>query len=104
MGKIRTNEQSEVLTRDRTSTKEPPMYKVVLLNDDYTTMQFVVMILQSVFNKSLAEAQEIMLSVHEKGSGVAGVYTKQVAETKIAIVHQIAVQNEYPLKCKMEPE
>lgn len=79
------------------------MYRVILLNDDYTTMEFVVLILETVFKKSPTEAQEIMLAVHRKGKGTAGVYTKEVAETKVAIVHHLARENEYPLKCQMEP-
>jgi ATP-dependent Clp protease adaptor protein ClpS len=97
-------EEGEVLTRDEISTDEPPMYKVILLNDDYTTMDFVLLILQSVFRKSPADAKQIMLSVHQQGAGVAGVYTREVAETKIAVVHHLAAQNEFPLKCTMEPD
>ena len=102
MADNRSKEQGDVLTKDEIRTKEPPMFKVVLLNDDYTTMEFVIMILQTVFRKSPSEATNIMLSVHEKGSGIAGVYTKEVAETKIATVHHLAKQNEFPLKCSME--
>lgn len=79
------------------------MYRVLLLNDDYTTMEFVVLVLESVFKKSPSEAQQIMLAVHQKGVGTAGVYTKEVAETKIAIVHHLARENEFPLRCQMEP-
>ena len=79
------------------------MFRVILLNDDYTTMEFVVLVLESVFRKSRAEAQRIMLAVHEKGAAVAGVFTKEVAETKIATVHHLATENEFPLKCRMEP-
>jgi ATP-dependent Clp protease adaptor protein ClpS len=93
---------TEVLSRDEIQTEEPPLYKVFLLNDDYTTQEFVVMILETIFKKSSAEAVKIMLSVHEKGAGVAGVYTKEIAETKIAIVHQLSRENEFPLKCSME--
>ncbi len=96
-------ESNEVLTRDETRTKEPPMFKVILLNDDYTTMEFVVMILETVFLKSPADAQAIMLAVHEKGAGVAGMYSREIAETKVVTVHHYAKQNEYPLKCVMEP-
>ena len=95
-------EEGEVLTKERRQTKEPPMYKVILLNDDYTTMEFVVLVLESVFSKSTAEASEIMLAVHQKGAGIAGVYTREIAETKVALVHQVARQNEYPLKCQLE--
>jgi ATP-dependent Clp protease adaptor protein ClpS len=98
-----SDSQGEIITKERTKTKEPPMYKVILLNDDYTTMEFVVMVLESVFKKSSNEANEIMLEVHTNGRGIAGVYTKEIAETKIAIVHHLARQNEFPLKCNMEP-
>jgi ATP-dependent Clp protease adaptor protein ClpS len=97
-------EEGDVLTRDEVLTDEPSMYKVILLNDDYTTMDFVLLILQSVFRKSPADAKHIMLSVHQQGAGVAGVYTREVAETKIAVVHHLAAQNEFPLKCTMEPD
>lgn len=103
MGKLKHEEQGDTLTEERVRTDEPPMYKVILLNDDYTSMDFVILILESVFRRPAHEAQSIMLSVHENGSGVAGVFTKEVAETKIAVVHHIAAQNEFPLKCAMEP-
>ncbi|MCL4135823.1 UNVERIFIED_CONTAM: hypothetical protein GTU68_014972 [Idotea baltica] len=80
------------------------MYRVLLLNDDYTSMEFVVMILQQVFHKSLDESQRIMLEVHQKGSGLAGIYTRDIAETKTTVVHQLAQQNQFPLKCIMELE
>lgn len=89
--------------KERTRTTEPPLYKVILLNDDYTTMEFVVHVLEAVFHKGLTEAQQIMLAVHRDGKGIAGIYTKEIAETKVAVVHQIARQNEYPLKCTIEP-
>jgi len=84
--------------------KEPPMYKVMLLNDDYTTMEFVIVVLESLFRKTREEAQQIMLAVHAHGSGLAGVYTKEVAETKVETVHAMARQNEFPLRCKIEPD
>ena len=79
------------------------MYRVILVNDHYTAMEFVVFVLQSIFRKNPTEAYQIMMSVHEKGSGIAGIYTREVAETKIALVAQLARQNSYPLKCTMEP-
>jgi ATP-dependent Clp protease adaptor protein ClpS len=103
MANSETKGLPSVVTKDELATKEPPMYKVILLNDDYTTMEFVILILQRIFHRTPAEASDIMLSVHEKGSGVAGVYTKEVAETKIALVRHLAKQNDYPLKCTMEP-
>lgn len=96
-------EIGEVLSKEEARTKEPPMFKVILLNDDYTTMEFVVMILETVFMKASADARAIMYSVHQKGSGVAGIYTREIAETKVATVHHYAKQNEFPLKCIMEP-
>lgn len=78
------------------------MYKVLLHNDDYTTMDFVISILENVFKKNREEATLIMLSVHEQGIGIAGIYTYEICETKIAIVHELARKNEYPLRCSME--
>ena len=103
MGDLIPKEAGEVVTKEEIETKEPSMYQVVLLNDDYTSMEFVVLILESVFNRPPEEAKRIMLSVHEKGSGVAGVYTREIAETKILTVHHLAQQNEFPLRCTMEP-
>ncbi len=100
----RTKSATDTAVKERVRTKEPPRYKVILLNDNYTTMEFVIMVLEAVFNKSSAEAQKTMLAVHKDGAGLAGVYTKEIAETKVAIVHNLARQNEYPLKCKVEPE
>ena len=91
-----------VVTDDKTEVKEPPLYKVLLHNDDYTSMEFVVVILEKVFNKSTAEATRIMLNVHQQGTGVAGVYNKEIAETKVAIVHDLAQKNEFPLRCSIE--
>ncbi len=103
MGDSSTKELERIIVEEDEQTEEPSMYRVVLLNDDYTTMEFVVMILETVFNKTTEEATHVMLSVHNSGSGTAGVFTKEIAETKVEIVHQIARQNEYPLKCIMEP-
>lgn len=89
---------------ERESLQEPPLYKVLLHNDDYTTMDFVVMILQEVFQKDLAEATKIMLNVHHQGVGIAGVFTLEVGETKVAIVHHMARKNQFPLKCSLEKE
>jgi len=83
-------------------TEEPPLFKVLLHNDDYTTKEFVVQVLQYVFHKESTEAVQIMLHVHRKGIGVAGVYSYEIAETKMAVVESLARQNEYPLKCTME--
>ncbi|SLM29132.1 ATP-dependent Clp protease adapter protein ClpS [Desulfamplus magnetovallimortis] len=97
-------------TKKRTSSDTdfkrgfPPMYKVILLNDDYTTMDFVVEILMAVFGKSLEDATRIMLNVHEQGRGVCGIYTRDVAETKVHTVHVLAREREFPLKSIMEKE
>ena len=90
----------EVVTRTRTERKlqKPKMYKVLLHNDDYTTMEFVVFILQSVFHRSETDAVQIMLHVHKNGIGVAGVYAYDVAETRIAQVEALARQHEFPLR------
>jgi len=89
-------------TRPETRTRKPPMYKVILLNDDYTPMEFVVEILKVVFNKQHAEATRIMLHVHQNGMGVAGVFPYEIAETKVRTVEELARQSEFPLKCVME--
>ena len=88
----------------RRETKKPSLYRVVLLNDDYTPMDFVVHILESVFHKSSIEATQIMLNVHRKGSGLAGVYTREIAETKVYTVQELALKSKFPLKCIMEKE
>lgn len=80
------------------------MYKVLLHNDDYTTMDFVVQVLEQIFRKSGQEAVQIMLNVHQQGVGTAGVYTAEIAETKIDSVHSVAQKQGYPLKCTMEQE
>ncbi len=82
--------------------KEPPLYRVVLINDDYTPMEFVVEILQSVFGMERTQATQVMLEVHTKGKGVCGVYNFEIAETKVAQVMGIAKQHQHPLLCTME--
>ena len=89
---------------ERTKTKQPPLYKVILLNDDYTPMDFVVMVLEHIFRKSHEEAASLMLQVHQKGSALCGVYTRDVAETKVDQVIEYARINDYPLQCTLEPE
>lgn len=84
--------------------KRPPMYKVVLMNDDYTPMDFVVMVLESVFHKSHPDALELMLQIHNKGAAMVGVFTRDVAETKVGLVIEHARINEYPLQCTVEKE
>ena len=93
-----------LITKTRPKTKKPNLYKVLLLNDDYTPMEFVVYILERFFNKGTDEATQIMLHVHQKGVGICGVYTFEVAETKVAQVMDFARQNQHPLQCTMEKE
>ena len=95
---------TERKTRTKSKTAKPPLYKVILLNDDYTPMEFVVEVLKAVFHKEHADATRIMLHVHQNGMGVAGVYPYEVAETKLTTVEELARQAEYPLKCVMEKE
>jgi len=92
------------LTKDREETQTPRLFKVLLHNDDYTTMDFVVEVLKRVFRKTQPEAMHIMLSVHHKGTGIAGVYSREVAEMKINQVHSLAREHEHPLRCSMERE
>ncbi len=95
---------SSVLLKTRPKTKKPSMYKVLLLNDDYTSMDFVVHVLERFFNKNRQEATDIMLHVHRRGVGVCGIYTYEVAETKVTRVMDFARANEQPLQCTMEKE
>ena len=94
----------EVLERTRQETKEPELYRVILLNDDYTTMDFVVEILESIFNKQPAEAFRIMMQVHTQGRAQCGVYPFEIAETKVTTVIDVARSNGFPLLAKMERE
>jgi ATP-dependent Clp protease adaptor protein ClpS len=91
-----------VITRTRTQTKRPNMYRVLLLNDDYTPMEFVVSILQAFFNKDAQEAMQIMLQVHHSGVGECGIFTYEIAETKVSQVMDHARKNQHPLQCIME--
>jgi ATP-dependent Clp protease adaptor protein ClpS len=95
---------TERRTKEKVKTKRPSMYKCILLNDDYTPMEFVVEILKTVFHRQHAEATRIMLHVHQNGMGVAGVYPFEIAETKIKTVEELAHESQYPLKCVMEKE
>src|SRR6478672_13670928 len=94
----------EVLERTRHQTKKPELFKVLLLNDDYTTMDFVIEILEHVFNKAPAEAYRIMMAVHTQGQGLCGVYPLEIAETKIAAVVDLARAQGFPLRATMEAE
>ena len=102
------NTSSEIeessISRTEDEAKEPSMYRVLLHNDDYTTMDFVVEILMTVFNKSMEESIQIMMSVHRQGIGICGFYTFEVAETKMNSVHTLAQKKGFPLRCSMEKE
>src|SRR5512136_642831 len=91
-------------TRSQPRTRPPPLYKVLLHNDDYTTMEFVVHVLETVFSHPSPVAMKIMLSVHHRGVGIAGVYPHEIAETKANRVMEMARKSEYPLLCTVEPE
>lgn len=93
-----------LLTRTKAVPKKPAMYRVLLLNDDFTPMDFVIHILERFFSKNKQEATEIMLHVHRRGVGVCGTYTYEVAETKVNMVMDYARKNEHPLQCTMEKE
>jgi ATP-dependent Clp protease adaptor protein ClpS len=104
MAKEDSTVQEIIETTDRESLQEPPRYKVLLHNDDYTTMDFVVMILQTVFGKNTDEATRIMLDVHHQGIGIAGIYTREIGETKVATVHRMAKKYQFPLRCSLEKD
>jgi ATP-dependent Clp protease adaptor protein ClpS len=90
--------------KPRARTKKPAMYKVLLLNDDYTPMEFVVYVLERYFNKSGDEATQIMLHVHQRGVGVCGIFTFEIAETKVSQVMDLAQKNDHPLQCTIEKD
>ena len=94
--------QSGVLLESEPLTKKPSMYKVILLNDDYTPMEFVIHVLQKFFNKNQEEATQIMLHVHQKGAGICGIYTYEVAENKSKMVVDFSKKNQHPLQCSIE--
>jgi len=85
------------------AVRPPPMYQVILLNDDFTPMEFVVAVLERVFRMPHARAMQVMLDVHQKGQAVCGVYTREVAETKVSLVIELARDNDHPLQCVAEP-
>ena len=93
-----------LVTKTRPKTKRPSLYKVLMLNDDYTPMEFVVHVLERYFNKARADAERIMLQVHRQGVGICGVYTYEVAETKVAQVIDFARRHQHPLQCTLEKE
>jgi ATP-dependent Clp protease adaptor protein ClpS len=93
-----------VVVQTRTKTKKPSLYKVLMLNDDYTPMEFVVHVLERFFSKTREEATQIMLHVHRRGVGICGVFTYEVAETKVTQVTDFARRNQHPLRCTLEKE
>lgn len=102
MSKRQDEQQGSVATREREEIREPSLYKVLLHNDDYTSMEFVILILENIFGKTTPMATRIMLDVHQQGIGVAGIYTREICETKIELVHHLARKNGFPLRCSME--
>lgn len=95
-------QKTDGTVKEQYKLKKPEMFKILLHNDDYTTMEFVVKILQTVFHKSTSEATKIMLDVHKKGQGLVGMYTYDIAHTKVVQVLQMAENEEFPLRCTME--
>ncbi len=104
MPKWEDEHDDAVLTESKEKLQKPPLYQVLLHNDDYTTMEFVMFILTNVFHKSEPDAFRIMMAVHQQGLGVAGVYTYEIAEAKVDRVIQLARASEHPLLCSMEEE
>jgi ATP-dependent Clp protease adaptor protein ClpS len=100
---LRTEDGTTFATRKKIKLKEPEDFRVILLNDHFTTMEFVVEILITVFHKNYEEAERIMLDVHRKGRGIVGQYPWDIAQTKVNQVHTLARQYEFPLRCIMEP-
>jgi ATP-dependent Clp protease adaptor protein ClpS len=101
-GEKRRNEDGLAVSASRPKLKRPPMFKVLLVNDDYTPMEFVVQVLESFFKMEREKATQIMLHVHTRGIGVCGVFTREIAETKVAQVNEYARSNQHPLLCTME--
>ena len=100
----RQDNTSTVATLERPKVKKPPLYRVILLNDDYTPMEFVVVVLERFFGKNHTQAFEIMLTVHKKGMAVVGVFSHEIAETKVAQVMDFSRRHQHPLQCTMEKE
>lgn len=102
MSKKKEQTEGDVAIAEAIKVSEPPRYAVILLNDDYTTMEFVIEVLETFFKKSKEESARIMLEVHQKGRGVAGIYSYDIAETKVEQVHSYARSSGFPLKCTIE--
>lgn len=104
MSTANTDFEEKVASKTHEQVLRPPLYKVLLHNDDYTTMEFVVQILMHVFNKSPENATRIMFDVHKQGIGLCGIYSYEIAETKVDRVHYLAKEHGFPLRCSMERE
>ena len=102
--RIDDNQNPGLATKVRPKTKKPSMYKVLMLNDDYTPMEFVVTVLEKIFGMSAQQATEIMLHVHQRGVGVCGIFTYEIAETKVTQVMDLARQQQHPLQCTIEKD
>jgi len=102
MNMSKTDVTADEQTRTHERVQEPPLYQVLLHNDDYTTMEFVIEILMVVFKRSMEDATRIMLNVHRNGVGICGVYPYEIAETKVETVEVLAISSDFPLKCSME--
>jgi ATP-dependent Clp protease adaptor protein ClpS len=102
MSEVANRKQSATKTRKKPGLNEPPLYKVILINDDYTTFDFVVSVLTGIFGKSVPEAVSITSDVHRKGSGICGVFPRDIAETKVDMVAQSSKKAGFPLRCTME--
>lgn len=100
--KDKNSNDTETLTREKVRVKKPKQYKVVLINDDYTTMDFVVSVLETIFMKTPSESVRIMLQVHRQGRGVCGIFSRQIAEAKVELVHKRARSTGFPLQCVIE--
>lgn len=99
-----TDGYTQTLVKPDVRTKRPPLYKVILLNDDFTPMEFVIYVLKKHFHKNSTEAEKIMLEVHNQGAGIAGIYPYEVAETKVYLVNELAKTEQHPLKCILEAD
>lgn len=104
MSEPNENTEGHILTRYKPKVSKPSFYRVMLLNDDFTPMDFVIHILKKFFAKEDAEASQIMMQVHQQGAGTAGIYAKEIAETKVYLVNEYAKNHRHPLKCVMEKE
>ena len=103
-GQGKNGSSTDVIVKTKPKTKTPSMYKVLMLNDDYTPMEFVVHVLEQIFGKDRTDATQIMLHVHQRGVGICGVFTYEIAETKVTQVVDYARRNQHPLQCTLEKE